>query len=264
MATRTTDYNDVRSSLRRHWDTLCIIFDNTVTDYFVGRTEVQAGGAAGSGDAGAPAGYGQNKDDAMTSLNKGGFFSRDFPYVVTSVGVGLVGYPRLGTAAGAVTNTSTDVLGTAATGYLASVIALTEQLWNSWASFTEVEYSEDGDKCSKFLGPICLLPGAFGTDNGELPSNGVPMLGAEIKLRRGIIVPNGGPNATRNPIFKFLTKDVIYVPIDPAFAAPVAHARCLLDVRVVFCGYLAKNDDTGTPIDEDGGTEKAIADNGGV
>jgi hypothetical protein len=270
MVSKTTDYNDVRSSLRRHWDSLAIGFNYIAasTGWWVTRLEVQAGGAAGSGDAAVPAGYTGNKDDAMTSLNKGGFFSRDYPFVVTSIGVGLKDYPRgllAGAAINGAINVTTGTVASTVLGYSINCEALAEKLWYAWAAWTECEYSEDGDKCSKFLGPVILTPGAFGTDNGVLPSNGVPMLGAEIKLRRGIVVPNGGPNATRNPIFKFLTKDANYVQFDPAFAAPTNLDQCWLDVLVTFCGYLAK-DDSGMPLDvpEEGGTEKMIAENGGV
>jgi len=254
MATTNKDLTGVRSKILHQYDTVAVPFqyDAATGLYTQVRPSVQAF-TAGVDEAGSDAGYSVNKDQSMTTLRKGGYFTEESYFAITHLGAAIKGLPRRVTPVGAGSSMLVPTDGTLAQ----DAFSIQAALFDSFSKFTDVEISEDGETCSWYLGTPQGIPGGFGA-YGFAPNspatNGLPSSNQLVQLKRPYLVQPGNKASAANAQVVFQTYSFNAVPRDPNFAAPADNSVIVIDVQVYVCGFAC--DENGQPADA---TEAAIA-----
>lgn len=188
---------------------------------------------------------GQSKDEGLTDMLAGGYFSVNSFFAITSVGfeitgpaqtvvltTGQVDFSNVGTTLAVQQNTE----------------SLTAQFWQAAMKFSSLTYSEDGRTCNLLLGNLGQYPAGIGLENsGVNPANGFPLAANTVCLRRPLVVSPQNING-QGEILQLAINHAGDVPNDPAFAAPAASATVALFLRVLYRGYFC--DEQGVPVDD--------------
>lgn len=260
-------------NLKRQFDTAALTFRANTTD---GTWELQndtldflACGrdenfASGTGFLTTVAkGYG------LTSLEKNGYPSKRFGFVVTGMAIGPSSLPyEPSSYSGATSATTTTVAPTGIQQRDARDIA--EDLWRNGMSGARVMFVQKNG-CERELGLVSEYPPAEGIADSKIAGSvGIPAEGYRAGFRHdAIVLPRSVEDNADEAILRIVfgadndggsvsdSTHGIPTPFDPSQAAPAA----VTELRVIHCkltldGYYV--DDQGNPVDD---VEAAIRDN---
>lgn len=243
---RRTDITGDRSRLPRFYEVIPLIFTASGAPASIwspaqSTITFMENGVGDSVDLNYTFAAGTTKDEGLTNLLKGGYFSEDFNFALTNIGFEVVG------PANTIVLTSGTVdLTTSTLAQQQNVEALTAQLWQAAMALSHLQYSEDGRTCQLLLGAPSQYPSAIGLNNsGVGPSNGFPVVANQQCFRRPLVVRPQNERG-QGEIIQLVLDHPGDVPFDTSFAAPADGDDIALFVRVLYSGYLS--DDDGNPI----------------